>query len=553
MPSFSIATSSPRFGGCLDLVSGNITQCAFNPGECSSPLQYVKANDIPGSICSHAAQIPIGRCTSSVDQNICTISSDACVVSQRFLAKDSGCSVVQDMSSQSSASAYYPQCGDRCVISPQDCEVTETFRQIGSLVWRDPCECNDIPTGICYLDDIFPITADSSFCAVGEYDCPDSYSFMNATTLMNLKEKMPRSCTLCRQVDIIEAKMQHENVVEAGGCYIGDVFQKCALESTECPSGTTFKSSVEVRQLNQVPCPADEIVTGKCTSSMEQIDCTGNAEGCFLPVKFEKNEVCTVHSNKETNVASMYGMCRESSAEGGNWRKHRCVWKKSECVEKIEIYWHARQPEGDWLEACQCEHTQTGGCAYSNGFETLYYCAVTELGCADPSSYLTSFEMNAIGQTCMLCQPKRDRGSDPTFHPTTSGHGNIISNNGKIPEKPTISPTPSPTPRPTPLPTPRPTSRPTPRPTQSPITHSNEENTFASTQTDSKVVFSYTGLIYAVVAIIVVVPITVLITRRSMRKENVNSSNDNNEDNVRIPVNMNLDADGATMPNSGST
>lgn len=433
-----VPISSPRFGGCKDPNNDDsISKCAFYPSDCGSPSNYVKAHEIEGNQCTHPAQVTIGRCSSSVDKNICAVSSDACEIAAKFESFDSECNIVE---------AHYPSCNydGRCVVSKGDCEDDEIFYQVAHLRWTDPCFCDKVPTGICYMDAVSPITSDSSFCAVGLHDCPDGYSFLKANDLLTMDSKeKPRTCNLCRQVDVTEAGMLHEQVVESGGCFSSfeNKFLNCALESSACPTNANYKSPIEMRALDLVPCPADEITTGKCTSTLDQIECTSHPSACFLPEKFVSSESCTVHSNVDNQDPTFYGMCRQNSAEGGNWREHRCTWQKSECEERIEIWWHARQPVNTWLEACHCEHVETGACEYVDGQDTKYYCAVSSKGCSDPSSYRTSFEMNAIGHKCMLCQPKRDRGAEPTPFPTTVGHGNILGNNGKIPNQPSASPT----------------------------------------------------------------------------------------------------------------
>lgn len=435
--STSIPVSSPRFGGCRDQGSENVKKCAFSPLDCSSPSAYVKAPEIEGNQCSHPEQVGVGRCSSNVDQKVCTVSSEACQIVSKFQF-DPDCNIVEDKTT--SLGTHYPSCEyERCVVSKDDCEDGETFYGIGELNWIEPCFCDRVPTGMCYLDSVNPITMDSSYCAVGEYDCKEAYKFMSAAALLDLEQSKPRNCYLCRKADLITSASKHEWIVESGGCFSGDGFLKCALESTECPEVSQFKSSIELRHLGIVPCRADEMTVGKCTSNLDEIDCTSRPSACYLPKKYEPNDSCTVHSNTLTGDPTYYGMCRESQPAGGDRWKQRCVWQESECIDNFEIWWHARLPQSTWLSPCNCEDVETGACEYTEGSDRLYYCAVSSRGCSDPSSYLTSYEMKVLGHTCMLCQPNRAK-LDPTPSPTSQGHGAIIFNDGKVPTNPTLTP-----------------------------------------------------------------------------------------------------------------
>jgi len=51
----------------------------------------------------------------------------------------------------------------------------EVFVNMLHLPWDTPSHCFDVPTGMCYLNAVSPMTTEVSFCAVGWYDCPANY------------------------------------------------------------------------------------------------------------------------------------------------------------------------------------------------------------------------------------------------------------------------------------------------------------------------------------------------------------------------------------------
>ena len=219
--------SAPHFGGCRNTQTGQITSCAVKPSHClSEQSQYVKAHEIDGGICNSPSKVSTGRCTSSIDNKVCTSDATACEIRSAFQSTNT-CNIIQDTNSDDvGASTLYPHCGwdignRQCVLSEEDCG-DDMFYPLKALIWVDPCTCDQVPTGMCYLTDVSPITADSSFCANGPYDCPDdTYSFMTAKDLFNMREggNAPRICNLCRKVDVVKEEAQHDRIVESGGCY----------------------------------------------------------------------------------------------------------------------------------------------------------------------------------------------------------------------------------------------------------------------------------------------------------------------------------------------
>merc|ERR1740139_1454362 len=199
------------------------------------------------------------------------------------------------------------------------------------------------------------------------------------------------------------------------------------MESTDCCTecGEVFKSIAQVRTLGQIPCPAEEISGGRCLSGLDQVECTNRAESCEMPVKFSYDESCSLHSDLKNTMGSEpthFPRCQEIWSTGGDYRKHRCVWDKSECDVGPEEYNVVQKPVS-WFDGCSCEHVVTGACRSDDG---EYYCAVSRDGCEIPDTYITSLKTAEVGLDCRLCQPKRVL-EPPTLFPTTEAHGKVIN------------------------------------------------------------------------------------------------------------------------------
>jgi len=401
----SMSVSTPNFGGCLNSITGKLDFCAFSPANCKGGESiYVKPDEISQNRCG-ALQVEVGRCESAIDDNLCTLSNSACQITSKH-NKDGTCNLINDISG---AMTRYPYCRVlpafdenqpfRCVVSKDDCTDKELFIELTTFSRQDPCYCDHVPTGICYLSAISEITTDSSFCAVNEYDCPENYDWMSAQEMLNMNPP-PRYCRLCHHS--MSNIQLHENVVQSGGCFQNSTFLRCALQSTDCLDNEIFKSSPEMYELGVMPCPSDEIKGGECTSSMEDISCTNIAESCLLPQKFAYDDSCTIHSDSRSGIPAWFGHCQTNEKiKNSNWDDYRCVWKQSECDVTNEL-WYPASGQMDWFEGCNCEDVLTGACQY----EGKYHCAVSDMGCADPSTYLKSNQLEDIGMICHLCNPK---------------------------------------------------------------------------------------------------------------------------------------------------
>lgn len=351
------------------------------------------------------------------------MDEESCKIAPKFVGVKVGgegeCHVVGQSGGDTEKLTTYPRCntlpgrtdvpfGTRCVLNSNECVEGEVFRETNHLPWTDPCHCYDVPTGMCYLTGVTPITADASFCAVGGYDCPDRYTFMSSAGLLNMMDP-PRECRLCQEESASGRQELHESVVESGGCYVDDaIFLRCALESTECTEGETFHSSARMYELGHIPCPADDFPGGECTSGLDSVQCTNRAESCKFPPKFVPRDSCTMHSDREAGGdETWFGRCREPNAKSDyRW----CVWGEAECNTGLGEVWYPAELDRNWLDGCNCENVKTGACRHDGegaGGEG-YYCAVSKWGCEDPGTYVSSgVLMENLGLDCRLCQPRR--------------------------------------------------------------------------------------------------------------------------------------------------
>jgi len=402
----------------------------------------MKPDEISQNRCSSASQVEVGRCDSTIDDKLCTVNKSACQIAPKH-SKDGTCNVVHDSSSD--GMTRYPYCRTlpafdadqpfRCVLSEEDCTERELAIQLTTFANEDPCYCHQVPTGMCYLTATASaqITTDSSFCAVDAYDCPDAYAFLSATQLLTM-ESPPRYCRLCERGQnntSIEQPQYHEQIVEAGGCVASNnpgLLLRCALEYTDCQLSNkeSFKSAPQLRAMGIIPCPVDEMQVGRCTSSLDDGDCTNRADSCLIPIKFAVEDSCTVHKDVITGMPTTFGHCQNSEdIRNEIWDNYRCVWQEAECDIPMEL-WYPASGIKNWFQGCSCEEVVTGGCVYDGEV----HCAVSELGCADSSTYRNAKELEADGTVCHLCHPKvRNKAIDMVVDYNIMNNDNNNNNN----------------------------------------------------------------------------------------------------------------------------
>jgi len=366
--------STPHFGGCLKERSGALT-CVLGPHHCLADEVYLAPYQHTTPQCQNPQELQ--RCEGSVFKN------------------DDGLYCL--------------------TLKNKDCSSTSKTK-----------------TGICYFGQETDLasTASSyaSFCAIGEYDCPIEYSFMNADDLEDTINP-PRTCQVCTEATVPSSSEEtpirmHGYVVTSGGCFASDSsmdFLKCALESTDCTEGQQiFMSSDQLfEEMKIVPCPSTDLQVGACAKMPDDsiVDyCSNNEESCPYDLQYDTSSSksqCTIHSNIETEEPTWFGHCESST-------KRRCVWDKSECQVGVEEWVRPKSKLSTGLEGCSCEHVETGACFINNQF----HCAVSKYACADINSYVSSHELHTdYGYTCHLCQPQRKQAVTPpddTTNPPTN-------------------------------------------------------------------------------------------------------------------------------------
>jgi len=455
-----LATSditTPKFGGCFNTDNDRLTCTAT--GSCQSGEYYLTPSDDSLSKCDSPFRVEVGRCKlGNGDLGSCTPFASTCDSGEFDL--DPTCSLVEDKSSGPDKLTHYPFCrslnvqppfGVRCVLSKEDCLTgDEEFLNFEDAKDLPHCFCADVPTGMCYKDTDEDITADTSFCALGVFDCPDGYDFMPAYELSK-KANPIRKCRLCAEEDISKYEL-HESVLESGRCISEDgSFGNCELEETMCNEGfgETFQSSSQLADVGFFGCHSNLFPGGDCTTNAGEKICVNYADACQSPLSFVKRESCTIFADtaSQDNDPMYFGKCQTSgNTEGVGFR---CVWQESECGD-VEQWLPASKPT-DWYDGCKCEDVETGACRDDDG---IYYCAVSELGCALDHTYVSSLETKGAGLDCRLCQRSRTKKAvtaSPLKSPVTSPTDIFSSLQTPVsppvssPLKPTVSPTYEPT------------------------------------------------------------------------------------------------------------
>ena len=213
-----------------------------------------------------------------------------------------------------------------------------------------------------------------------------------------------------------------EKIVQAGACLgSNNSFLGCALEAIACPTGSTFRSSIQV--LVDGPIEAkhclnsgsvEAITIGRCSSELEDWICTSHASNCELPKTFiPATATCNVLAdNEKQNVFqhSLYGYCIVDERNNGY-----CGWSIDDCSGS----WHVANHYFTWTTGfCTCDKVRVGSCHSSNGQE---YCAVSKDGCDSDSTY------SSVGDsklTCFLCDEIITEA--PTPFPTPQIHKEIL-------------------------------------------------------------------------------------------------------------------------------
>jgi len=467
----------PEFGVCMDEGTRTTNRCVLSQSSCDPQSEFYKAPyEISTVECNAPSVVEIGRCTSDLDDERCAPSESACGTKSPFFDNtEPTCSLVSDKTTADGDRTTFPACADldndvfQCVLSDKDCLLTENFNYAKwATDWGPrPCHCEDVPTGVCYEPTTGitgKLTADNSFCAVTNRDCPETHFWMSARDFLS-SERATYECRLCDETETGAEPPSYPvgACLEAGASqtsFVPSSFTSCALESPFCPAG--FAGFVSAQRLLEagLTCPIERTDNwGVCESSGDPVECTNKSDSCMYDFRFEQNSgECDIHGHSETALPTYFSYCApRTDQEDRNFRNIRCVWDISECDMATERWEEAKLP-ADWFPGCTCEDVYTGVCKEPTTGE--HHCAVSPYGCTEPESYVPQrmLKERGIDLECQLCAP---RPVPPTFAPVAI----------PVPVAPTpaVSPT-GVAPQPTlpPFAVDRPTLPPVPLPTQVP-------------------------------------------------------------------------------------
>jgi len=408
--------TTPDFGACFNPDNSLLT-CTVDDENCQSGESYIKPTDDSLSKCDSPFRVEVGRCKLENDElGSCTPFASSCESKEFALDPDPSCSLVEDKSTGPDILTHYPFCQTedeqssimqvRCVLSEDECRTgSEEFLDFEASRYLPHCFCTDVPTGMCYQEIDGTIIADTSFCAIGEYDCPVGYTFMPAYELSK-ESNPPRTCRLCAEEDIAKYEL-HESVVESGKCVSEDGdYGNCALEETACNEGfgETFQSSSQLQANGVNGCHSNIFQGGDCTANTGGKICVNYMGACESPNSFTERSTCTIFADTTSsgNVPMYFGKCETPGDTEG--LGYRCVWQESECGDGEE--WIPASKPTDWYDGCKCEDVETGACRDEDG---NHYCAVSEFGCALNHIYVPSLETKDadVDLDCRLCQRSR--------------------------------------------------------------------------------------------------------------------------------------------------
>ena len=427
---------TPQFGVCLNESTQTSARCVLSSLSCGESLVY-KAPYETDLACTDPKEVEVGRCKSSLDDERCAPSLASCGAGSKFyLANDPTCSLMNDKSAigDELLRTTFGACMDtssddwQCVLGQEDeCLEGEAHSYAKwTADWRDACNCEDVPTGVCYKartdggeNNLSP---ENSFCAVSRRDCPSDYFWMSARAFQD-SEYAEYKCRLCDG-----NKVDSKSTFEAGAClkpgvpqtvFSDDDVEVCALEAVACPTGFQFVSS-ETLAKQGLHCSVEQTKNwGTCSSSGDPVECTNKGDSCLFDFRFETAAECDIHGHFETGLPTYFPYCGvRTDNDERDWRDIRCVWGESECDPAKERWEEARLPVDAWFAGCTCEDIYTGVCKEPSTGK--YHCAVSAFACTDPVLYVPQrfLEDEGIDMTCQLCAPRPP--PPPTSPPTKS-------------------------------------------------------------------------------------------------------------------------------------
>ena len=160
---------------------------------------------------SETNDVTLGRCTSTLDLDICTSHATGCQVANQFVPQDPTCTVTNDLRYTTMPSpSIYPSCIPDalrsseyvCVwdlnqcssLDPNGGSTDNDFGFPASGLGAGRCNCHHVQTGAC-----FHAETQSYHCAVSEQACDNQTTFVQWNQLTLSQFGPGLDCRLCRE------------------------------------------------------------------------------------------------------------------------------------------------------------------------------------------------------------------------------------------------------------------------------------------------------------------------------------------------------------------
>lgn len=228
-------------GACFDAQSGDFLYCGLDLDDCQSALlgkavSFVSSQAISEEVSSATTlfvtkareclapqakrNIPIGRCTATVDDQHCTGTASGCQEREQFSSRDENCGVVSD--TRHNRDTHYGVCWSQddikndvlsfhtnfehkfCAWSQEDCPVGnyawEAVQKVNSVGGMKECLCEDVNVGACVRAPLgksavaSPESNDIYYCGVSERACTQNDAYLTAIEVLKRKDFQCRLC-----------------------------------------------------------------------------------------------------------------------------------------------------------------------------------------------------------------------------------------------------------------------------------------------------------------------------------------------------------------------
>ena len=358
------------------------------------------------------------------------------------------------------------------------------------------CACHQVTTGYCRSIEYGML---SGFCAVSTADCPPTtHVFVSSYDLSTSSKDLSGSAFVASMMGL-SCRLCPNTQVVMGSCVdsVTRQFLGCALEAQDCVHQQSSNSGGDpdlqpefVSAWHAVPAEHQCVLTtqgrvGECRSTQNDEDsnlssfCTSPShDDNSCPTGYQHSDThvdhCTILADTTTGMPTTYGSCTSSTTSGSP--RHRCVWDKSECDPKTEVWQPPSAPnkqpttpstnkkgeDGNADRQCWCEDVSLGACgirhqSLTSSNSMVYHCAVSTQACDDPTTYVPSYQVAAnphlyltihgesVQDACALCPPGAREPflphvttttATPTESPNTTTTTESVLDNPLVTERP---------------------------------------------------------------------------------------------------------------------